>query len=374
MGIATQNRRNARMRRRRDKIVKIRQMTDMAMIAPVFAVPMTVIRLMMRMPGVIAIMVVFMLPMLVTHSPCSRFRLREAYRETVPHHFVIQSAVIGDMDGFFRAFPCLNQFVSDPVCNRRRINMRLKGKTAFITGAGQGLGFAFAKRLAEDGADIIVADIAKAGDAAAKLAAMGTRTVGVTMDVSKEADVAAAVAEGLKAMGRIDILINNAAFFATMTHGPFEQIGVEEWSRMMNVNVLGTYLCCRAVVPQMRKQGNGGRIINMASGTALKGVPGSLHYVTSKGAIIALTRSLARELGKDNITVNAIAPGLTLSDGVIDRGGMNEERLVVQRRTRAIQRDEKPEDLVGAASFLASEDAAFMTGQTLAVDGGSAML
>ena len=252
--------------------------------------------------------------------------------------------------------------------------MRLKGKTALITGAGQGLGFAFANRLADDGADIIVADIAKADAAAEQIRKRGVRAVGVSVDVSKQDEVARAVAEGLKEMGRIDILINNAAFFATMTHGPFENIGVEEWTRMMNVNVLGTYLFCRAVVPQMRKQGTGGRIINMASGTALKGVPGSLHYVTSKGAIIAFTRSLARELGKDNITVNAIAPGLTLSDGVIQRGGQNEERLGVQRRTRAIQRDEKPEDLVGAASFLASDDAAFMTGQTLAVDGGSAMI
>jgi NAD(P)-dependent dehydrogenase (short-subunit alcohol dehydrogenase family) len=252
--------------------------------------------------------------------------------------------------------------------------MRLKGKTALITGAGQGLGFAFANRLAADGADIIIADIAKADAAAAQIRKLGVRAVGVAVDVSKEDEVARAVAAGLKEMGRIDILINNAAFFATMTHGPFEHIGVEEWTRMMNVNVLGTYLFCRAVVPQMRGQGSGGRIINMASGTALKGVPGSLHYVTSKGAIIAFTRSLARELGKDNITVNAIAPGLTLSDGVVQRGDLNEERLGMQRRTRAIQRDEKPEDLVGAASFLASDDAAFMTGQTLAVDGGSAMI
>ena len=252
--------------------------------------------------------------------------------------------------------------------------MGLKGKVALITGAGQGLGYAFATRLAQDGADIIVADIAKAADSAAKIAQLGVRAVGVTMDVSKEDSVAQGVAEGLKALGRIDILINNAAFFATMTHGPFENIGVEEWTRMMNINVLGPYLCCRAVVPQMRKQGTGGRIINIASGTALKGVPGSLHYVTSKGGVIAFTRSLARELGKDSINVNAIAPGLTLSDGVVQRGGQNQERLEVQRRTRALARDQVPEDLVGAASFLAGPDSAFMTGQTLAVDGGSAML
>ena len=169
-------------------------------------------------------------------------------------------------------------------------------------------------------------------------------------------------------------LVSKGRWKSRLTMKFFEKIGVEEWTRMMNVNVLGTYLCCRAVVPQMRKQGTGGRIINIASGTAIKGVPGSLHYVTSKGGIIAFTRSLARELGKDNINVNAIAPGLTLSDGVIQRGGQNQERLEVQRRTRAIARDETPADLVGAASFLAGPDSAFMTGQTLAVDGGSAML
>lgn len=252
--------------------------------------------------------------------------------------------------------------------------MSLKGKVAFITGGGQGLGYAFAARLAKDGADIVIADIAKAQDAAAEIKKMGVRATGVTMDVSNEGDVERGVAQAIEAMSRVDILINNAAFFASMTHGPFENIGVAEWNKMMSVNVLGTYLCCREIVPRMRRQGNGGRIINMASGTALKGVPGALHYVASKGAIIAFTRSLARELGKDNITVNAIAPGLTLSDGVIQRGGLNQERLEMQRNTRAIKRDEKPADLVGAAAFLASDEAGFMTGQTLAVDGGSAML
>jgi 3-oxoacyl-[acyl-carrier protein] reductase len=155
-----------------------------------------------------------------------------------------------------------------------------------------------------------------------------------------------------------------------MTHGPFEALPIDEWHRMMAVNVFGTFLCARAMVPHMRKQG-GGRIINLSSGTALKGVPGSLHYVTSKAAVIGFTRSLARELGKDRITVNAIAPGLTRTEGALSLG---EGRLEIQRLTRAIQRDEEPQDLVGAVSFLASDEASFITGQTLAVDGGSAML
>jgi len=250
--------------------------------------------------------------------------------------------------------------------------MRLQGKTALVTGAGQGLGFAFAQRLASDGASIAVVDIAAADAAVARLRQAGAQAIGIAADVSKEADVERAVGEAMKAFGRIDVLVNNAGFFTGMKVGPFELIGVEEWNRMMSVNVLGPYLFCRAVVPHMRTQG-GGRIINISSGTALKGVPGSLHYVSSKAALIGFTRSLARELGKDNITVNAIAPGLTLSEGVLSRG-TNQPSLEAQRRTRAIQRDEKPEDLVGALSFLASDDAAFMTGQTLAVDGGSAMI
>ena len=251
--------------------------------------------------------------------------------------------------------------------------MRLKGKVALVTGGGQGLGYAFARRLGGDGANIVVADIDKAQAAAQKLGAEGIEAIGVSADVSKEADAKAAVQRAIEAFGRVDVLVNNAAFFATMTHGPFENIGVEEWTRMMNINVLGTYLFCREAVPEMRKRG-GGSIINMASGTALKGVPGSLHYVASKGAVISMTRSLARELGKDNIRVNAIAPGLTLSDGVLGRRGTNDASLELQRKSRALQRDERPEDLVGAVSFLASDDAAFITGQTLAVDGGSAML
>jgi NAD(P)-dependent dehydrogenase (short-subunit alcohol dehydrogenase family) len=179
-------------------------------------------------------------------------------------------------------------------------------------------------------------------------------------------------AETVKAFGRIDILVNNAAVFSTLELRPFENIPPEEFRRVMEVNIMGVWLCCRACVPHLRKSG-AGRIINLASGAPLKGVPLFLHYIASKGAVITMTRGLARELGKDAITVNALAPGFTLSENVA-KVPAHVRQGEVTRMTRAIQRDEKPEDLVGAVSFLASEDAAFMTGQTLVVDGGSAMV
>lgn len=250
--------------------------------------------------------------------------------------------------------------------------MKLTGRCAIVTGAGQGIGYAIAARLAADGANVVVADIAHHDVAAAQLARTGTRALGIRADVSSETDTASMAEETIKAFGRIDILVNCAAMFATVKLGPFEDIPVEEWKRLLEVNVLGVALCCRAVTPQMRRQ-KSGRIINLASGAPLKGVPYFLHYIASKGAVIAMTRGLARELGRDGITVNAIAPGLTVSDGTAGRPEhlRNHAESI---RSRAIQREERPEDLVGAASFLASDDSAFVTGQTLAVDGGSAML
>jgi NAD(P)-dependent dehydrogenase (short-subunit alcohol dehydrogenase family) len=241
-----------------------------------------------------------------------------------------------------------------------------------VTGAGQGIGFAIAARLAADGASVVVADIARYDVAAAQLARTGTRALGIRADVSSETDTALMAEETIKTFGRIDILVNCAAMFATVKLGPFEAIPVDEWKRLLEVNVLGVALCCKAVTPQMRRQ-KSGRIINLASGAPLKGVPYFLHYIASKGAVIAMTRGLARELGKEGITVNAIAPGLTVSDGTAGRPEhlRNHAESI---RSRAIQREERPEDLVGAASFLASDDSAFVTGQTLAVDGGSAML
>ena len=252
-------------------------------------------------------------------------------------------------------------------------SQKLKGKVAIVTGAGSGIGKALARRLAADGASVVVADIQKFDLAAAEIAkATGARSLGLQVDVSSEEDVARMAVETVKAFGRIDILVNNAAVFSTLKLKPFEEIGVAEWRKVMDVNIMGVALCCRACVPHMRKAG-GGRIINLASGAPIKGVPLFLHYISSKGAVIAMTRGLARELGKDGITVNSLAPGFTLSENVA-KDPAHVQQGERTRLTRAIQRDETPEDLVGAVSFLASADAAFITGQTLVVDGGSAMI
>jgi NAD(P)-dependent dehydrogenase (short-subunit alcohol dehydrogenase family) len=239
---------------------------------------------------------------------------------------------------------------------------RLKDKVAIVTGGATGIGKAIAARLSQDGAKVVVADLQKATNGALNL----------QVDVSKEDQVNRMAAETMSALGRIDILVNNAAIFSTLELRPFESIPVDEFRRVMEVNIMGVWLCCRACAPHMRKGGYG-RIVNLASGAPLKGVPLFLHYISSKGAVIAMTRGLARELGKDGITVNSLAPGFTLSENVAKQAAhvQQGERT---RLTRAIQRDETPEDLVGTVSFLASDDAAFLTGQTLVVDGGSAMV
>jgi NAD(P)-dependent dehydrogenase (short-subunit alcohol dehydrogenase family) len=250
--------------------------------------------------------------------------------------------------------------------------MRLKNRVAIVTGGATGIGLAISRRLAEEGAAVVIADIKGAAEAAAGLSGANRQVIPIEIDVASEDGVARLASGTIDRLGRIDILVNNAAVSASLALTPFEKLTVAEWRHVLDVNTIGTFLCCRAVAPHMRAR-KSGRIVNIASGTAFKGAPFLLHYVASKGAVISMTRSLARELGSDNVTVNAVSPGYTLSEGNLD----NPDFLAAHRQAaiagRVLQRDAYPDDLVGAVAFLASDDAAFMSGQILAVDGGSVM-
>jgi NAD(P)-dependent dehydrogenase (short-subunit alcohol dehydrogenase family) len=250
---------------------------------------------------------------------------------------------------------------------------KLDGRVAIVTGGASGIGLEFSRRLARDGAAVVIADLAGAAEAAAAFEADGLKAIGVRADVASEDDVAAAVDAASSAFGGLDILVNNAALFSALTPGPFSAISPDQWRKVMDINVMGPFLTARAAAPAMRRRG-AGRIINIASNTAHKGAPGLLHYVTSKAAVIGMTRALARELGPDNITVNALAPGFTLSTGVMGNAAYQETFRAAAVDVRAIRRDQTPQDLVGTLAFLASDDAAFVTGQTIIVDGGNVFL
>jgi 3-oxoacyl-[acyl-carrier protein] reductase len=251
---------------------------------------------------------------------------------------------------------------------------RLEGRVAIVTGAGHGIGKAYAARLAEEGAKVVIAEIdaAAARTVAAGMAARGHEALAVATDVSDRASVDEMARRAIAAYGRIDVLVNNAAIFATvpMSRAPFDQIDPAEWDRMMAVNLRGTWLASCAVIPQMRRQ-RYGKIVNISSGTALKGSASRIHYVTSKAGILGFTRTLAREVGADNICVNCVAPGSTLSEENPDEGVLKMRGAAAA--DRALRRVQTPEDLVGAVAFFASSDSDFITGQTLVVDGGSCM-
>ncbi|TDI57710.1 MAG: glucose 1-dehydrogenase [Alphaproteobacteria bacterium] len=250
---------------------------------------------------------------------------------------------------------------------------RLAGKTAVVTGAAQGIGAAFAQGLAREGAKVAIWDVDRSDGVADQIRERHGQALAVLADVADEASVEAAIAATIAAFGGIDILVNNAALFTQVQRKPVTQISVAEWDRVSAVNIRGPFLCCKHAIPHMRKAG-AGKIINISSGRALKGKGFFLHYDASKAAILGMTRSLARELGDDKICVNTIAPGSTMSENVLKRqnwmGGGPEQAV----QSRALKRLEVPEDLVGACIFLASSESDFITGQTLVVDGGSAMV
>ena len=232
----------------------------------------------------------------------------------------------------------------------------LDGKVAIVTGGAQGIGAAIAAGLEAEGAEVVIVDLEPP-------------EAGIQADVSSEQDVERMVGEALERNGRIDILVNNAGLYASLEMRPFTEIPLEEWSLVMDVNVASMFLTCRAIVPVMREHG-GGKIVNISSGTPFRGVPFLLHYVTSKGAIVALTRSLAKEVGKDSIHVNCVAPGFTMSEGVKSHPEVVEALRDVSVAARTIQRDQVPEDVVGAVVFLCTPAADFITGQTMVIDGG----
>lgn len=249
---------------------------------------------------------------------------------------------------------------------------RLEGRVAIVTGAAQGLGADFARALAREGAAVCVADVLDSGPVAAEIVRAGGQSIGVRCDVTDPESVREMVETATKSLGNIVILVNNAGLFTNLPLRSMLEIDSAEWDKVMAVNVRGAFECVRAVVPQMKKH-KYGKIINLSSGTVFKGAPNLLHYVASKGAVLAMTRSMARELGVDGICVNTLAPGLILSEGVKQHTGWTGSVGESTVASRALKREGIPADLLGTLVYLASADSDFVTGQAVVVDGGSVM-
>ena len=248
----------------------------------------------------------------------------------------------------------------------------LADRVVIVTGGGKGLGKVYCKHLADAGARVVVADIdpSATDDVAAQIIASGGQALACHLDVTDPASVANLAAAAIARYGRIDGLVNNAALMSVLPRRAWHEIDADEWDRVMAVNLKGVFLCCRAVYPQMKKQ-KSGKIVNVSSGRIFEGTPFRLHYTTSKAGILGLTRALAREVGDDNIAVNAISPGLTLSETQL--ASTANSYLSDHDKGRAFKRPQVPDDLVGTVMFLLSDASGFMTGQTINVDGGRSM-
>lgn len=247
---------------------------------------------------------------------------------------------------------------------------RLSGKTAIVTGAAQGIGAAYAKGLAAEGAKLSLCDILPLDDIMSEIKSLGGEAIGRHCDITNAASVEELVKATDEQFGGVHILVNNAALFAKLPLKPFTEITSDEWDTVMKINTRGVFECVKAVTPVMRRQ-KYGKIVNITSSGVMKGIPMLLHYIASKAAVIGMTRSLSRELGADNICVNVLAPGLTMSDLVKSNDAYSTSRML-NVNSRALKREQEPQDLVGTVVYLCSPDSDFMTGQTLLVDGGSA--
>jgi 3-oxoacyl-[acyl-carrier protein] reductase len=252
--------------------------------------------------------------------------------------------------------------------------MRLNEKVAIITGAAHGIGKAYARRFAEEGARVVIADIDdKGGEATAQaLIDRGLSAWARTTDVTDFMNIERLMQDTVAKFGRVDVLLNNAAIYVTnkLWKGPVEELEIGEWDRVLDVNLKGVFLCCKAAVPIMKRQ-RSGKIINIASGTFFSGSGNMPHYTTSKGGVVALTRVMARQLGEWGINVNCITPGSTMSEDNVTKEVLARREGSVDKR--AFKRIETPADIVGTALFLASSESDFITGQLLVVEGGGIM-
>jgi NAD(P)-dependent dehydrogenase (short-subunit alcohol dehydrogenase family) len=247
---------------------------------------------------------------------------------------------------------------------------RLNGKIAIVTGAAQGIGAAYSIALAAEGAIVGLCDLSRPDAVADKIKQSGGEAIAGACDVTDRAQVEAFVAETERRWGGVHVLVNNAGLFANLALEPFFDLDGAEWDKVMAVNVRGSFECARAVFPAMKRQ-QYGKIINIASGTVFKGAPMMLHYVSSKAAVVGMTRALAREVGDHGIRVNCLAPGLTMSEGVVANKDWAGAIVSNNIASRCIKREGTTEDLTGALVFLASPESDFMSGQTVVVDGGS---
>lgn len=247
----------------------------------------------------------------------------------------------------------------------------VEGRVVIVTGGGAGIGRAYAKHFAANGAIPVIAEIdGQAGSSvAAEITANGGQALAIQTDVADEGSVTETISRVMEEFGRIDVLLNNAAIFSTITRSRFEDISREDWTRVLDVNVIGSWICSKLVVPHM-EAGEYGRIINISSSTVPVGLPLLMHYVTSKAAVVGMTRCMATELGERGITCNAILPGMTESE--VEYVGRTDASFSAVLNMQKLKRIEQADDLVGMALFLASPASGFMTGQSLLVDGGMA--